>query len=67
MIMTDKNKRTKPSSSVKTEGFFAGYTLTHFPSPDIIKKESKPDENGINIEETTKNGRKFTDQTGRSR
>ena len=34
--------------------------MTHFPSPDIIKKESKPDENGINIEETTKNGRKFT-------
>ena len=52
---------------MNTEGFFAGYTLTHFPSPDIIKKESKPDENGINIEENTKNGRKFTDQTGRSR
>ena len=42
--------------------------MTHFPSPDIIKKEPKPNENGINnIEETTKNGRKFTDQTGRSK
>lgn len=67
MIMTDKNKKNEVLSSANTEGFFAGYTLTHFPSPDIIKKESKPDENGINIEETTKNGRKFTDQTGRSR
>ena len=67
MIMTDKNKRAKPSVVRILRAFFAGYTLTHFPSPDIIKKESKPDENGINIEETTKNDRKFTDQTGRSR
>ena len=34
----------------------------------INKKEPKPYENRINyIAETTKNGRKFTDQTGRSK
>ena len=63
-----QRRKNEALSSANTEGFFVCYTLTQFPSPDIIKKESKPDENGINnIEETTKNGRKFTDQTCRSK